>query len=48
MLRAKPKAVGSGPDIPDFMRVEPDEQAKMYDVYKVRPGSWGTAGPGVR
>ncbi|PNW84998.1 hypothetical protein CHLRE_03g167500v5 [Chlamydomonas reinhardtii] len=34
MLRAKPKAVGSGPDIPDFMRVEPDEQAKMYDVYK--------------
>ncbi|KAG2443035.1 hypothetical protein HYH02_009450 [Chlamydomonas schloesseri] len=34
MLRAKPKTVGSGPDIPDFMRLEPDEQAKMYETYK--------------
>lgn len=33
LIRAK-KGLGSGPVIPDFLRVEPDEQEKRFAAYK--------------
>lgn len=33
-LKGKKGGVGSGPQIPDFLRVEPDEQEKRYAAMK--------------
>ena len=34
MLRAKKKAVGTGPEIPDFLRVQPDEREVKLQKHK--------------
>ncbi|KAK9823516.1 hypothetical protein WJX72_003346 [[Myrmecia] bisecta] len=34
MLKAKPCGIGSGPQIPDFMHLPPDAQAKQYAQFK--------------
>ena len=35
VLRAKKDVLGGGPRIPDFMKVEPDEQEKKYQQARI-------------
>lgn len=35
-IKARPKGLHSGPQIPDFMKIEPSEQEKAYAAYKTQ------------
>lgn len=42
-VKGRHEDVGSGPNIPDFLRIPPDEQQQRYQVGLPGPGGWAAA-----